>query len=219
MPVPLLLAAAPAIAQAGIGLYQTLFSGKNKAIKDLENQQSPIYKGSKPISDYYNEAKNRYAVSPYQSTQYLMAKQNADRAAANAINATQSRGGAMSSIGKIVGNQNDALLRAGAIAEQERNQRFGQLGSATGMKATDDLRKFNTNELDPFNRKYGLKMMKAGSASATKDAGLSNLFSGAANASMLMDNKSTGTPSGYNAANPYNARQFAYDAFGKKYYL
>src|SRR6478609_9492015 len=177
MPLPLL--AIPALAQAGVGLYQTLFSGKNKAIKKLEGMQSPIYNGSQPISDYYNEAKSRYNVSPYQSTQYLVAKQNADRAAASAINSSQSRGGAMSSIGKIVGNQNDALLRAGGAAENERNQRFGQLGNAASMKSGDDMKKFAINQLDPFNRKYQLQMMKAGSASANKDAGINNLFGAA----------------------------------------
>ncbi len=188
MPIPLLLAAAPAIASAAGGLYQTLFSGKNKAIKQLEGMQSPIYTGSKPISDYYNEAKSRYQVSPYQSTQYLLAKQNADRTTANAINSLQTRGGALGSVPKIVGLQNDALLKAGTIAEQERNQKFNQYGNAVGAKANDDFKKFNLNELDPFNRKYQLASMKAGSASATKDAGLSNTFSGLSNLSTLMGN-------------------------------
>lgn len=192
MPLPLLLAAAPAIAQSGVGLYQTLFSGKNKAIKQMESMasKSPIYTGSKPISDYYQEAKNRYSVSPYNSAQYQTAARNAQRLTATGINSLQDRRSALSGIGKLVGIENDALQNAGVRAENERNQRFGQYGTASQMQAGDDLKKFQINQIDPYNRKYNLAMMKAGAASATKDAGISNMFGGASNISMLMGNKS-----------------------------
>lgn len=168
------------------GAAQTIFSGKGKAQKQLEDtaNSSPVYTGSKPIADYYNEAKARYSVSPYQSNQYQLAKQNAERNTASTLNSLQSRGGAMGSVGKIVGLQNDALLKAGAVAENEQNQRFGQLGGATQMQSADDLRKFQINQLDPYNRKFNLASMKSSAANARFDAGLSNIFNGLGNAGM-----------------------------------
>ena len=37
---------------------------------DKYAQQSPLYKGSKSIDDYYQQAMNRYKENPYQSLQY-----------------------------------------------------------------------------------------------------------------------------------------------------
>ena len=188
MPIPLLLAAAPAIAQSAGGLFQTLFSGRGKALKQLENManQGPIYSGSKSISDYYQQAKDRYNVSPYNSAQYQTAARDAMRGTATGINALQDRRSALGGIGRIVGIQSDRLQNAAAQAEARRDARFGQYGSAAGMKAQDDLRKFQINQLDPYNRRYNLASMKASAASAQRDAGLSNMFGGLSNASMLM---------------------------------
>jgi len=188
MPIPLLLAAAPAIAQTAGGIYQSLFSGRGKAIKDLELSaaRNPIYRGSKPISDYYTEAKSRYGVSPYNSAQYQTAVRDAARGTATGINALQDRRSALGGIGKLVGIQNDKTQQAGVLAENQRNQRFGQLGTAAGMKSGDDRYKFQINELDPYNRRYSLASMKAGQASAVRDAGLSNIYGGLGNASMLI---------------------------------
>lgn len=224
--MPLPLAAIPAIVQGGLGLYQTLFGGRNKAIKEMEKKasSSPIYQGSKPISDYYEEAKNRYAVSPYQSNQYQVARQNIERGTAAGLNTLQGRGGALAGASRLVGAQNDALLKAGSMAEQERNQRFGQLGSATGMKSSDEMKKFQINQLDPYNRGMQLAMMKAGAAGAKSDAGLSNLFSGVGNASMLLaggdsDKNISDILGSTKKVSQPQARQFAYDALGNKYYL
>jgi len=44
--------------QIGMGAFQSLFSGKNKARKEMEAiaANSPMYSGSKPINDYYTQA-------------------------------------------------------------------------------------------------------------------------------------------------------------------
>ena len=188
MPVPLLLAAAPALAQSAGGLFQTLFSGRGKAIRQLENManQNPIYSGSKSISDYYQQAKDRYNVNDYNSAQYQTAQRDAMRGTATGINALQDRRSALGGIGRLVGIQNDRLQNAAAQAEARRDQRFGQYGQAAGMKAQDDLRKFQYNQLDPYNRRFNLASMKAGQASAQRDAGLSNIYSGLGNSSLLM---------------------------------
>lgn len=169
------------------GLAQTVFSGKNKAQKNLDNtlKSNPQYAGSKPIGDYYNEALNRYNVSPYQSAQYQVAKQNAERSTATGFNALQGRGQALAGASRLVGLQNDNLLKAGVAAENERDQRFGQFGGATQMKSGDDMKKFQINQLDPYNRNVQMASMKAGAANARFDAGLGNIFNGLGNAGML----------------------------------
>jgi len=169
------------------GLAQTIFSGKRKAQKNLQSALSanPQYGGSKPIGDYYNEALNRYNVSPYQSSQYQMAKQNAERGTATGLNALQGRGQALAGASRLVGLQNDAELKAGAMAENDRNQRFSQLGGATSMKAGDDRYKFQNNQVDPYNRNLQYAGMQASAANARSDAGLNNIFGGLSNIGML----------------------------------
>lgn len=187
----------PAVAQTGLGLFQSLFSGKRKAQRDMEQQaaNSPIYSGSRPIADYYNQAKARYGVSPYQSAQYLQSKKQANRATAAGLNTLQGRGAALAGVGKLTALNNDAMERAGVNATNEQSRRFGQLGSAANMQSADDLKKFQINQLDPYNRRLQLAMMKAGAAGAEKGAGISNLFGGLSNSSLLLSGlKKKGTP-------------------------
>ena len=100
-------------------------------------------------------------------------------------------------------------------AEQEQNQRFGQLGSATGMKAQDDMTRFQYNEVAPYEKQYNLLSMKAGAANQMQNAGMQNMFGGLSSASMLgtdylMNNggigKSGGASGGYsnNVPSSYN---------------
>ena len=63
------------------------------------------------------------------------------------------------------------------------------------MQSADDLKKFQINQLDPYNRRLQLAMMKAGAAGAEKGAGISNLFGGLSNSSLLLSGlKKKGTP-------------------------
>lgn len=173
--------------QTGMGLFQSLFSGRKKAQREMENQaaNSPIYSGSKPINDYYQEALNRYNVSPYNSQQYQIAKKNAQAGTATGLGALQDRRSALGGVGKLVGIQDQALENAGVNAERQKAANFGQLGGATTMKNSDDRFKFSNNVLDPYNRKLQLSMMKSSAANARSDAGMQNAFGGLTNASML----------------------------------
>jgi hypothetical protein len=182
---PLSLAASAT--QIGMGAFQSLFSGRKKAQNQLENQanNSPIYSGSKPINDYYQEALNRYNVSPYNSQQYQIAKKNAQAGTATGLGALQDRRSALGGVGKLVGIQDQSLDNAGVQAERQKAANFGQLGSAATMKNSDDRFKFSNNVLDPYQRKLQLSMMKASAANARSDAGTQNVFGGLTNAAML----------------------------------
>lgn len=160
------------------GLAQTFFSGKRKAERNLENAQSPTYTPNQSINDYYKTALNRYNVNPYSSALYKMQTNNIGKGVATGISSLADRRGGLAGISNIIQGQDDALLKAGVTAEEERNKRFSQLGTATTIKAGEDRKAFDINELQPFERKYNLLAQKASAANATKAAGLNNIFSG-----------------------------------------
>ncbi len=154
------------LAQAGLGALQSATSGRSAREKELERyaKQSPLYKGSKSIDDYYQEAMNRYRENPYQSQQYQVGQRNIQRAMASGLSGLQDRRSAIGSAGRLFGAQADALQNLGAQAEAQRNQRFGQLGAATQMKTGEEYRKFDINQMTPYNRMLQLKQLKAQAA-------------------------------------------------------
>lgn len=167
-----------AIAQGVTGLAQTIggWIQQHRATKKLESLQSPAYQQNKSILDYYNNALQRYNVNPYQSQQYRVATQGANRNIAYGLNALKGRGSSVAGVNKLVGIGNDAALKAGVAAEQEQNQRFGALGGATQLKAGEDRMAFDINKQQPFERKYNLLAMKAGGGNQIMNAGLQNTF-------------------------------------------
>ena len=197
MPIPLLLAAAPAIAQSAAGLSQMLFSGKNKARKQLEAEtnKNPIYGGSKPISDYYNTALSRFQENPYQSQQYITAAKNAQRGTATGLNALQDRRSGLAGVSRMVAIQDQALENAGVNAENQRNQRFGALGQAANAKNADLLKQFQINQQNPYERRVNLANMKAQGAANVFNSGMSNLFGGISSLSSMLGSKSSSSSS------------------------
>lgn len=171
----------PALAIAGVqalgGLAQTIFSGRKKKERDLENYANS-YTPNSSIMDYYNKSLARYNANPYQSQSYQNQTNLINRNLATGINATQDRRGGLSTISGLVQGANDASAKAGAMAENQQAQALGQLGTASGMKAREDAKK--------FDMLYNLKAMKAGQAAQTQNMGYKNIFGGLSNASMLM---------------------------------
>jgi len=193
--MPLPLAAVPAIAQSVGGLFQTLFSGRKKAQREMEAQlnNSPAYTPNKGISDYYQESLNRYNENPQQSAIYQNAVRNAQRTTAQGIGALQDRRSALAGVGRLAAIQNDAMANATAQAESRRDARFSQLGQATNMKAGEERRAFDINVLTPYQRRLQMAQMKASAANARSDAGLQNLFSGLSNVSTSLSQKPSST--------------------------
>ena len=174
------------LAQAGLGGLQAATSGAKAREKELDAyaKQSPLYKGSKSVDDYYQEAMNRYRENPYQSQQYQIGQRNIQRAMASGLSALQSRGGALGGSGRLFVGQADALGNLGMQAEAQRNARFGQLGGATQMKTGEDYRKFDINQMTPYNRMLQLKQLKAQAANDRYNAGLQMIGSAASNAAL-----------------------------------
>ena len=80
--------------------------GSNKRRKAREREldeyakQSPLYGGSKPISEYYQQALNRANENAYQSQQYQLGAMEARRAAAQGLGALQDRRSARGGISR-----------------------------------------------------------------------------------------------------------------------
>lgn len=180
---------------AGIGAIQGVagYFGAKKARKQLEGLQSPTYTPSKSISDYYNQSLSRYQQSPYQSNMYKMQNQNIARGTTQGISALQGRGSALSGISGLIQGQNDAQLKALATAEQDQNQKFSQLGSASQAMAGEERQAWNVNQLMPYERRYNMLAMKAQANNQLMNAGLQNISGGAQTALM---GKSSGGISG-----------------------
>jgi hypothetical protein len=185
MPVTIGLIAAGTQALAGAG--QAIFSGRKKRERELDQfaKNSPLYKGSKSIDDYYQQALNRYSENPYQSQQYQLGAMNAQRATAQGIGALQDRRSAIGGIGRLALGQSTAMQNLGAQAEAQRNQRFGQLGGATQMKTAEDYKKFDINQMTPYNRMLQLKQYKAQAANDRYNAGVQMVGSALGNAANI----------------------------------
>jgi hypothetical protein len=185
MPVTIGLIAAGTQALAGAG--QAAFSGRKKRERELDAfaKQSPLYKGSKSVDDYYQEAMNRYKENPYQSLQYQVGQKNIQRAMATGLSGLQSRGSAIGGIGRLFGAQTDAMANLGAQTEAQRNARFGQLGGATQMKTGEEYKKFDINQMTPYNRMLQLKQYKAQAANDRYNAGVQMVGSALGNAASI----------------------------------
>jgi len=175
-----LMAASQGYKQSALGAIQTAigFFGGRKAKKALENQQTPIYTPSKSISDYYNQALQRYQESPYQSNLYKMQAQNIARGTAQGLSALQDRRSALAGVNGLMQGQNDAMLKAVSAAEQQKDQRFGQLGSASQAMGAEERQAFNINKMLPYQNRRDILQQKAGGYAQMLNSGITNLFGG-----------------------------------------
>lgn len=186
-----------AIAQAGLGALQTGLGmwQASRAQKKLEKLNTPTYAKSAGILDYYNQALSRYNTDPYQSGLYKQQTQQIGRNVAQGLSALNDRGSAVAGVARLVQGANDASLSAGAQAEARRDQAFGQLGQAAGMKAGEDRMAFQVNQLMPYEKKYNLLAMKASGGNQIANAGLQNIMGGVQGIGQVqMANQMYGTP-------------------------
>jgi len=183
------IAAASAVAGVGMGAASMISANKQqkRAQKALEEQSrnSPLYKSSKSIDEYYQQALNRYNENPYQSQQYQLGAMNAQRATAQGIGALQDRRSAIGGIGRLALGQNAAMQNLGAQAEAQRASRFGQLGQATQLKTGEYQREFDINKMTPYNRQLQLEQMKAAAAGERYNAGMQMVGQGLSAAGSL----------------------------------
>ena len=183
------------IAVGGAGLFNlanVFFSGRKKAQNELDNvaNATPKYAGSNPISNYYQTALARYGVSPTSSAMYQKQQQNIGQNTAAGLSTLGDKRSSIAGVGNVVQAADNSSLNANVAAENQRNQRFGQLQGATQMQNADDRFKFQTNTLDPYQLKLSIASLKAKAANDRYNAGIKGLGDTANNAAMLASNSS-----------------------------
>lgn len=180
----------PALAAVGIpllasgvktlgGIAQTAFSGQKKAERALEKsiEAIPEYTMSPSILQYYEQAKQRYGVSPTQTAMYKRQMQNIQRAGATGLAGLRSSRERIGGVPSIIRGLADASLGAEVAGEQEQARRFGQFGSATQMKAGQEAA-VEQRKLAKQYQRISAAQAKAAGRAAVKRAGLTNIFGG-----------------------------------------
>lgn len=169
------------------GLYQSVTSGRQNKENQLNAfaKQNPLAQESPSISNYYQNALNRYQENPYNSAPYLISRQEADRRLMSSIGALQDRKSAIGGISKLDLMRTDAQNQAIRNAEAMKGQQFSQLGQATQMQNAQDRYLFDVNKLTPYNRMFGLKQYGAEAANQRYNAGLQMMGSALGNAAQI----------------------------------
>lgn len=198
------IAAVGTLGSLGIGAA-SLSQGKKaqkKSQQSLEQMaaNSPLYKPSKEINDYYQEALNRYRQSPQQSQEYLLGKSNIQGAMSSGLQALQDRRSAIGGVSRLAATGTNALRNLSAQAESRKSQELARLGQASQLKAGQMAQAFDINEMTPYNRQLQLEQMRAQAAGEQYNAGMQMIGSGLSNAA------SYGISSTYNS-NPQLTRQ------------
>lgn len=177
----------PSIVGGVGGLLQTAFAGKRRKERELEAQaaQQPQYAGSPALSQYYQQALQQANTAAQQSALYKQQQQQIGRNLATGLAATGFRPGGQAAVSGLVQGATDASMRNLAQAENLREQRFGRLGQAAQAKSAEDLRRFQMNQLQPWQTKFNMLAQRAAQAAAQQQAGLSNLASAASNAARV----------------------------------
>jgi hypothetical protein len=192
------IAAVGTLGSLGIGAA-SLAQGKkaqNKAQEELERQakNSPIYKPSKEINQYYQEALNRYKQSPLQSQEYLLGKSNIEGAAASGLAALQDRRAGIGGVSRLAANRMNALRNLSAQAESRKMQDLSRVGQAAQMQAGQAAQEFDINKMTPYNRQLQLEQLKAQAGGEQYNAGMQMIGSGLSNAAAYGINYANANP-------------------------
>jgi len=148
---------------------------EKQAEESLNN--APKYSPNQSILNYYQQALQKYNTSPTDTAEYKMNKQNIKQSTVQALSSLNKlRSG---DIGNIIQGQNNSLLKASVNAENRKAQEFAALGNATNMKAGQEAKAFQQNELYPFEGKYNLMTMKAAGNRAASRQSLQNAYNNA----------------------------------------
>lgn len=159
--------------QTGLGIIQAA-KGRKELKKEIAGL--PQYQQSKGILDYYNQAMQRYGVSPTQTAAYKRQMANIQRAGASGLanlGSARERLGATSS---IVRSMADAGLGAEVAAEQEQSRRFGQLGQAAQLKRGEEMAAFQQNQVLPSQMRLQMAAQRAAGGTQIANVGLGNIF-------------------------------------------
>lgn len=169
------------------GLGQILFSKKRQKEQELESQAAlqPKYAGSPELETLYQQSLQQATTPAAQTAQY---KQQM-----NLINRQMGAGLAgargQADVARLTQIGTDASMRALSQAENLKESRLGRLAGVTQQKAAETMRKFQINQMQPWETKYNLLAARAAQAARQQQAGLSNIAQAGVYASGLFGDK------------------------------
>lgn len=165
---------------AAYSIYSSASSASKarKAERGLEEslKNTPQYKPNQSILNYYDEALRKYNVNPSDTREYKLAKQDIGQGAVQGLSYLQDRRSGLAGIPSLIANKNNFLLKAAVDAERRKVQEFSTVGQAAQMKANEQGKAFQQNEMYPFEAKYNLLAMKAAGARADQRTSMENTF-------------------------------------------
>lgn len=161
-----------------VPLIQTFASGQKKAERQLMKgiSEMPGYTISPGILDYREEARRRYGVSPTQSSMYKRQMSNIQRAGATGLAGAGSAKARLATAPSIVRQMSDASLAAEGAAEAQQTQKFGELGRAQQLLASQEAMK-QQRDLIKSQQMIAALSAKAAGRAAVKRAGLQGMQS------------------------------------------
>lgn len=165
---------------AAYSIYSSASSASKakKAEKGLEESldRTPKYKPNQSILNYYDEALRKYNVNPSDTREYKLAQQGIKQGTVQGLRYLQDRRSGLAGVPSLISGQNNALLRAAVNAEQRKDMELNRVGQAASMKAGEESKAFQQNEMYPFEAKYNLLAMKAAGSRADQRQHTQNAF-------------------------------------------
>lgn len=150
-----------------------------KAEKDAEKLlgEAPKYRPNQSILSYYDQALTKYNTAPTDTAEYKRDSQAIKQGTVQGLSSLNKlRSG---NVASIIQGQNNALLNAAVKAESRKIREFDVLGNATRIKAGEEGKAFQQNEIMPFEGKYNLLTTKAAGYRAAQRQDTQNAYNNA----------------------------------------
>lgn len=145
--LPAILAAVPALFQAGVGLSQ-MIGGR----KQLDNLVRPEYKMPDEINTALTLAAQQYS-DPYNQASINAARQ-VGASAANAVASGRDTGNLAAMLPAIVAQQNQGYNQIAAMTEQQKVQERAALTNMLDIKAKYKDMEWQVNKFGPYKDAY-----------------------------------------------------------------
>ena len=165
MPLPLAATLIPAVAQAGMGIYQ-MYKGAKQADQAQAMQQDYVI--PQEIYDTLTTAEIQ-ALEGMPAEQKAQFVQNIERSASQGIGALQDRRAGVAAIPALVQNQNDAYMNLATQDAVARQANIDRLQAARGQMAGYLDKQYDLNVFQPY-------MAQLESAQSMKGAGMQNIY-------------------------------------------
>jgi hypothetical protein len=165
MPIPLAVAAIPAIAQTGYGIYQAI-----KGAKMAKGLERPEYQIPEEIKSNLSQAQ-RLALEGMTAEEQQNWVDNIQRSGNFALRALGDRKAGLAGIAGVQQGMTDAYRQVGETDAQMRRQNISQLMQQNQVMAGYKDKEFELNEMNPF-------LAAAKAAESMKGAGVQNIFGG-----------------------------------------